>query len=462
MKNDDLNQSSLNILDNESVKEVLKINKKKKTKKIKIIKKHINKNNKTKEKKNKIINKKIKDQIFVISILILIIIILIFLIYNIKSNIPEKEKIDEEIYLNYEVVEEINDKEFKKIKEFIKINLKDKLINKNEIFKKSDNPKITIIIPVYNGQHHLKTALLSIQNQNLKDIEIIFIDDYSRDKSVYLIKEFMKIDPRIILFQNEENKGALYTKTKGVLNAKGKYVMILGQKSLYAQKDTFITLYEEAEKNNIYILGFGSMIGDIDISNYNLKINRYFETPIIYQPYISRKMYVHNSNNNNIVRNGDNISNYFFKKDFFIQSIKYIKNYLDKKMNFLDEFLLFFVLTRNAYSLKQIKKIFYFILPRKKNNNLKIEEINKKENLRCINYLNYIQFLLENTINSITDKKIASFELDNWFLNNKCRNNSDVKVREEAKNVCKLFLDNDLIEYDYKKKIKIFLNEVTK
>ena len=69
---------------------------------------------------------------------------------------------------------------------------------------------------------------------------------------------------------------------------------------------------------------------------------------------------------------------------------------------------------------------------------------------------------MENTINSITDKKIASFELDNWFLNNKCRNNSDVKVREEAKNVCKLFLDNDLIEYDYKKKIKIFLNEVTK
>jgi glycosyltransferase involved in cell wall biosynthesis len=34
-------------------------------------------------------------------------------------------------------------------------------------------------------------------------------------------------DPRIILYQNEENKGMLYTKTRGVLHAKGKYVMIL-------------------------------------------------------------------------------------------------------------------------------------------------------------------------------------------------------------------------------------------
>lgn len=464
MQNNDLNQSSLNILFNETMNKSFKIKKKRKTKKNKIIKNHNNNITKNEKKNKKIkdrINKKIIVQISIILSLTIIIIFLFFLYNIIQTNKSEYEIIDEEIYLNYEIEKKLDDKEFKKIKKFINLNLKEKLINKNEIFKKSDYPKISIVIPIYNGKQYIKTALLSIQNQNFKDIEIIMVDDCSKDKSKNLIKKLMKTDPRIILLQNEENKGALYTKTKGVLNAKGKYIMILRQKSLYAQKDTFKTLYEEAEKNNLYILGFGSMIGDKNIKNINLKVNRYIETPIIFQPYISRKMYVHNDNNK-ITRNGDNIFNYFFKTEFFKQSIKFILNYLNKKMNCLDEFLLFFILTRNAYNLKQIKKIFYYIFPRQINKNMEKEGKKEKENLKCMNCLFYIKFLLENTIDSISDKKIASFEFEEWFLNHKCRNNSDIKVREEAKNVSRLFLDNDLIEYEDKYKIKIFLNEINK
>jgi glycosyltransferase involved in cell wall biosynthesis len=43
----------------------------------------------------------------------------------------------------------------------------------------------------------------------------------------------MQKDPRIVLYQNEENKGALYSKVKGILNSKGKYVMILDHDDLY-------------------------------------------------------------------------------------------------------------------------------------------------------------------------------------------------------------------------------------
>ena len=245
------------------------------------------------------------------------------------------------------------------------------LKNRNRIINKPSNPKITIVISVNNGEAFIKTAILSIQNQNFKDIEIIIVDDCSSDNSVLLIKELMKKDPRIILYQNEISKGALYSKIQGVLKAKGKYVMILEQDDLYAQNNAFSTLYEEAEKNNIYILGFASIIGDINIENANLKVNRYIEAPVLFQPYISRRMYVHNSDNK-IVRNGDILSNYFFKTSFFIQSIKYIKKYLDTKMNYYEDFLLFFLLTRNAYNLKQIKKIFKFIFERTINNDTKI------------------------------------------------------------------------------------------
>ena len=53
------------------------------------------------------------------------------------------------------------------------------------------------------------------------------MDDGSIDNSVIVVKELMDEDRRIKLLSNGINRGTLYTKTKGVLNAKGKYVMTL-------------------------------------------------------------------------------------------------------------------------------------------------------------------------------------------------------------------------------------------
>ena len=135
------------------------------------------------------------------------------------------------LYLNKQTrknsIDENLNKEIKDMQEYIYMAMSGTLYNPNEVFNKSDNPKISIVVTVYNGEGYLKTALLSIQNQDFKDIEIIMIDDCSKDNSVNLIKKLMIKDPRIILYQNEENKGMLYTKTRGVLHAKGKYVMIL-------------------------------------------------------------------------------------------------------------------------------------------------------------------------------------------------------------------------------------------
>ena len=72
------------------------------------------------------------------------------------------------------------------------------------------------------------------------------VDDCSLDNITSLIKELMKEDPRIILYQNAENRGTLYTKIKAISYAKGKYVMILDQDDIFVQKDAFLTLYLEA------------------------------------------------------------------------------------------------------------------------------------------------------------------------------------------------------------------------
>ena len=58
--------------------------------------------------------------------------------------------------------------------------------------RKINNPKISIISPIYNRERYILRFLKCIQNQNFQNFEIILIDDYSIDKSVKLIEEEKK------------------------------------------------------------------------------------------------------------------------------------------------------------------------------------------------------------------------------------------------------------------------------
>ena len=59
-------------------------------------------------------------------------------------------------------------------------------------------PKVTVLMPVYNGEHYLKDAILSILNQTFPDFEFLIFNDGSTDKSEEIIKSFSgRAVPRI-------------------------------------------------------------------------------------------------------------------------------------------------------------------------------------------------------------------------------------------------------------------------
>ena len=67
-------------------------------------------------------------------------------------------------------------------------------------------PKVSIIVPVYNVEKYLERSLNSLINQTLKDIEIICVNDGSKDNSLKILEEYSKKDNRIIVI-NQENAG---------------------------------------------------------------------------------------------------------------------------------------------------------------------------------------------------------------------------------------------------------------
>jgi glycosyltransferase involved in cell wall biosynthesis len=77
-----------------------------------------------------------------------------------------------------------------------------------------NQPKLTVLMPVYNAEKFLVEAIDSILNQTLTDFEFLIIDDGSRDSSSAIIKSYK--DPRIRFIQNERNLGISATLNKGI------------------------------------------------------------------------------------------------------------------------------------------------------------------------------------------------------------------------------------------------------
>lgn len=147
---------------------------------------------------------------------------------------------------------------------FMKECFKGELINNNSK-KISINPKISAIIPAYNCQNTILASIRSIQNQNMGDIEIIIVNDNSKDNTSIIINALAKEDNRIKILNNEKNMATLYSRNIGILMSRGKYIMNLDNDDLFMYFDVFTTVYNEAEKGKYDIIGFQA----IDCPTYN-------------------------------------------------------------------------------------------------------------------------------------------------------------------------------------------------
>ncbi|AKB67311.1 glycosyltransferase family 2 protein [Methanosarcina mazei] len=87
---------------------------------------------------------------------------------------------------------------------------------------RSQNPKVSVVIPTYNRAHLLPRAIQSVLDQTYQDLEIIIVDDGSRDNTERVIKNFK--DERIRYIQHNQNKGASAARNTGIRESRGKYI----------------------------------------------------------------------------------------------------------------------------------------------------------------------------------------------------------------------------------------------
>lgn len=97
-----------------------------------------------------------------------------------------------------------------------------------------DKKRVTILMPVYNGEKFLAAAIESILQQTFKDFEFIIIDDASSDNSFNIIKSYK--DSRIRLISNDSNIGQVKTLNRGIRLAESEFVARMDQDDIAAKR----------------------------------------------------------------------------------------------------------------------------------------------------------------------------------------------------------------------------------
>ena len=164
--------------------------------------------------------KNLQNQTKIIKLINIIILVILFYL-SILIKLRRKKK----IYFTYLENKYAPLKEaFNKATDFIKSCLSSDLLE-FDIKILSKDIKASVVVPLFNCEKYILRTIKSIQYQIISDIEIILIDDNSKDNTVSLVKKIQNKDKRIKIIRNKKNMGILYSRSIGVLSSKGKFLL---------------------------------------------------------------------------------------------------------------------------------------------------------------------------------------------------------------------------------------------
>ena len=287
------------------------------------------------------------------------------------------------------------------MKNYREINCKDILIETKQ-FKKSDNPDISVIITVYNQANKFYSALRSVQNQSLKNIEIIIIDDCSLDNTTEIITQYMKEDERIIYIKHESNDGKIKSRSDGVRIAKGKYITIIDGDDSLSNQNILYNSYTIAKMANLDIVQFRFALFNKKICinlNSNLDYIQNLKNRIIYQPELSQKFIYYSENDLIEGYANRNIVSKLIRNEVFKEILKYIgPKYTEDYILDYEDTIMSVSLFKKGNSFYYMQECGYYIAKGELVNNYpfiqskkcKTKSIEVNKDLDSIKYLNFL------------------------------------------------------------------------
>lgn len=96
-------------------------------------------------------------------------------------------------------------------------------------------PVVSIVMPAYNAAPYIEAAITSVCKQTYADWELLVVNDCSTDDTAAIVRRLATDEPRIILLENDRNRGVSYTRNYAISKAKGKWIAFLDSDDLWRE-----------------------------------------------------------------------------------------------------------------------------------------------------------------------------------------------------------------------------------
>jgi len=309
-------------------------------------------------------------------------------------------------------------------------------------FNSCEDPKISIIVPCYESDKHIYRLMISVQKQKFKELEIIFV--INSDKKLVKLEEVSKLDSRIVIVKNDENKGMLNSYVKGVLNAKSKYVIFLEDEGMLLPH--LENIYNVTTIYDVDIYDFSRIRGTINGIRFDEKLDGTQKNQI----QVSELYYNENFLNDNPMLNK------IIKTEVIKNAVKNINNvYLEAKFDLHADSLLYICLCSYSNSYKSFEDLY-------SEYHIKTELSKSPENLQkmfdsTIYLAQYIYDLKKDDENVFNQRCLLVINLFSWPLN------YNIKLHiqsDQAKKAIYLFYNHKYISDQNKRKIDLLLRKI--
>jgi len=223
--------------------------------------------------------------------------------------------------------------------------------------------RVSVIVPVFNSQEYLRDCAESLVHQTLDEIEIIFVNDGSTDKSLQILEEYERTYPEKVIVKSKENGGQATARNLGIEIATGEYIGFVDSDDS-VDCTMFEKMYEVAKVNGsdfveceYQYLQVNSHGQKSEIASYGHVRDYKSRTDMFIDPLVSpwNKLYKAEILKKNDIKFPEGVI--YEDTSFFIKSIPYIG-----KTSFVSEKLVFHYLwpnsTMNANKAKRVGNIF--------------------------------------------------------------------------------------------------------
>ena len=148
--------------------------------------------------------------------------------------------------------------------------------------------KVSVVIPVYKVEDHIERCVRSLMEQTLEDVEFLFVDDATPDRSMEVVADLLELHDNIMVI-NQENQGLSVARNTALEWAKGEYVLILDSDDLLVDGSLLLLLDKAlTTKADLVVADF------VNKSDDELETFEPIQNDIIWEEKTGRKLFMEN------------------------------------------------------------------------------------------------------------------------------------------------------------------------